>query len=78
VYGFAGLIDTGDRLEFRPRLPKSWTSMSFRLQRHGSSIRVTVDTDGATVELVDGLPVPIRTSDGRDVLLEADTPQRLT
>ena len=78
VYGFAGLIDTGDHLEFRPRLPDTWTSMSFGLQRHDSSIRVTVDREGATIEHVSGFPVPIRTSDGHDVLVDADTPLRVT
>ena len=43
VYGFAGLIDTGDHLEFRPRMPGAWSAMTFRLRRHGSSLRVTID-----------------------------------
>ncbi len=78
VYGFAGLVDTGDHLEFRPRLPGAWTSMSFRLQRHGSSIQVTVDEAGATVEVISGNPVPIRAPDGTDLRVEVGTPVRLT
>ncbi len=66
VYGFAGMVDTGDHLEFRPRLPAAWTSMSFRLLRHGTSIRVRVERDRAVVEVLDGHPVPIRTRDGQD------------
>jgi alpha,alpha-trehalose phosphorylase len=60
VQGFAGMIDTGSHLEFHPRLPDGWTSMSFRLLRHGSRVQVTLDADGATVEVLDGQPVPIR------------------
>ncbi|MEO6570512.1 MAG: glycosyl hydrolase family 65 protein, partial [Ilumatobacteraceae bacterium] len=63
VHGFAGLIDTGDHLEFRPRLPASWTLIRFSLQRHGSDLRVTVDPDGATVEVTAGHPVPVRRGD---------------
>jgi alpha,alpha-trehalose phosphorylase len=59
VRGFAGLADTGDNLRFAPRLPKSWTSMTFSLQRHGSDIKVSVDADGATVLVTAGSPVPV-------------------
>jgi alpha,alpha-trehalose phosphorylase len=50
-------------LRFAPRLPKEWTSMSFRLHRHGSDLRVTVDRDGCTVQVESGNPVPIRRDD---------------
>jgi alpha,alpha-trehalose phosphorylase len=78
VYGFAGLIDTGDHLEFRPRLPSAWTSMRFRLRRHGCSLEVVIDGDVATVELISGHSVPIRMPDGRDVRVEAGAPVPLT
>jgi alpha,alpha-trehalose phosphorylase len=64
LHGFAGLIDNGDYLRFTPRLPKSWTSMSFSLHRHGSDISVTVDAQGATVAVTDGHPVPVHTGEG--------------
>ena len=63
VNGFAGMTDNGDHLHFAPRLPATWTSMTFALQRHGSDISVTVDSDGATVSVVSGNPVPIHTDD---------------
>ena len=66
VYGFAGMIDTGEHLEFRPRLPAAWTSMRFRLHRHGSHIQVTVHPDHADVDVLDGHPVPIRLADGTE------------
>jgi len=71
VYGFAGLIDTGDHLEFRPRLPVSWTSMTFRLRRHGSSLRVVITHDRSTIEVLDGHPVPVRLEDGTVVHVES-------
>jgi alpha,alpha-trehalose phosphorylase len=63
VHGFAGLVDNGERLRFSPRLPDAWTSLSFRLHRHGSDLRVTLDRDGATVQVEAGNPVPIRRDD---------------
>jgi alpha,alpha-trehalose phosphorylase len=77
VYGFAGLVDTGDHLEFRPRLPAGWSSLTFRLRRHGSALRVCVDRAGATIEVVDGAPVPIRAADGTEVFVEVGTSHRL-
>ncbi|MEJ7800404.1 MAG: glycosyl hydrolase family 65 protein [Ilumatobacter sp.] len=77
VYGFGGLVDTGVHLEFRPRLPKEWTSMSFRLLRHGSAVRVTIDADGASVEVIDGNAVPLRTPGGEDVLVAPGTSVRV-
>lgn len=77
VYGFAGLVDTGDHLEFRPRLPEVWTSLTFPLRRHGSSLRVSIDHEHATVEVIDGPPVPIRMSDGTMVRIEPGCSERL-
>ncbi len=63
VHGFAGLADNGDQLRFAPRLPATWTTMTLRLRRHGSDLKVTVDADGASIEVLDGNPVPIRRGD---------------
>jgi alpha,alpha-trehalose phosphorylase len=64
VHGFGGLADNGDNIKLTPRLPGAWTSMAFRLRRHGSDIHVTVDTEGATIEVRAGNPVPIQTPEG--------------
>ena len=64
VHGFGGLVDNGERLRFSPRLPEAWTSLTFRLHRHGSDLRVTLDREGATVQVESGNPVPIRHHDG--------------
>ena len=60
VHGFVGLVDTGEHLRFAPRLPERWESLRFHIQRHGSQLAVTVDADGATIELLDGPPVPVQ------------------
>lgn len=66
VHGFAGLVDTGEHLRFEPRLPKTWTTMRFRIMRHGSRLRVTLDAEGATIELLDGPPVPVEADPATD------------
>jgi alpha,alpha-trehalose phosphorylase len=64
VFGFAGLFETGTAISFDPRLPSAWSSMSFRVQRHGSRMVVDLDHDGCTVSVVSGEPVPIHTQPG--------------
>jgi alpha,alpha-trehalose phosphorylase len=61
VYGFGGMRDGGEVLSFDPRLPDSWPSLTFRLTRLGTRVRVTVlpgeirfaveDGPGLTVEV---------------------------
>ena len=77
VYGFAGLVDTGDHLEFQPRIPGTWTSLAFPLRRHGSSLRVSIGHERSTIEVVDGPPVPVRMTDGTMVTVEPGTTERL-
>jgi alpha,alpha-trehalose phosphorylase len=60
VHGFAGMVDTGNHLRFAPRLPSAWTAMTFRLRRHGCTIKVAVDAEGATIDVVEGGTVPIQ------------------
>ncbi|HUF97548.1 MAG TPA: glycosyl hydrolase family 65 protein [Ilumatobacter sp.] len=63
VHGFAGLVDSGVEISLQPRLPACWTSMSFSLERHGSSIQITVDQEGATLTVAAGNRVPVRVGD---------------
>ena len=64
VHGFGGMADTGEHLRFAPRLPASWQSMSFRLQRHGCSVLVQLDPQGCTVTVESGDAVPVLTAEG--------------
>ncbi|MEO6124965.1 MAG: glycosyl hydrolase family 65 protein, partial [Ilumatobacteraceae bacterium] len=64
VFGFGGLYDSGISLQFNPRLPKEWSAMSFRIQRHGVHMHVELDNDGCTVTVLGDGTVPIETADG--------------
>ena len=76
VHGFAGMVEQGDHLEFAPRLPAAWDSVTFHLQRHGSLLRVELDADGATLTVLSGSGVPIRDGD-ESVLVTVDEPHRI-
>jgi alpha,alpha-trehalose phosphorylase len=67
VHGFAGMVEQGNHLEFSPRLPSSWEGLSFRLQRHGTTMQVDVAPDGLTLTILDGSGTPVRVGD--DVIL---------
>ena len=76
VFGFAGLYDSGISLQFSPRLPKDWSAMSFRIQRHGVHMNVDLDNDGCTITVLGDGIVPIDTADGV-VELATGTPLRI-
>ncbi len=76
VNGFAGMVEQGNYVEFTPRLPSTWDSVSFRLQRHGSILCVELDPHGVTLTVLSGSGVPVRIDD--DVtLVTADEPLRI-
>jgi alpha,alpha-trehalose phosphorylase len=76
VNGFAGMVEQGNHVEFSPRLPASWDGVSFRLQRHGTTVRVDLDPDGLTLTVLSGNGLPVRTGDDL-VLVTADEPLRI-
>ncbi|MGN6742925.1 MAG: glycosyl hydrolase family 65 protein, partial [Amnibacterium sp.] len=57
VYGFGGLRDAGGHLTFDPRLPADWPELRFRMQWHGTHLRVRVLQDEFVVDVTDGEPV---------------------
>jgi alpha,alpha-trehalose phosphorylase len=76
VNGFAGMVEQGNHLEFAPRLPSTWESLSFRLKRHGSLLQVDVDAAGLTLKVLAGSGVPVQVGD--DVaLVTCDEPLRI-
>jgi alpha,alpha-trehalose phosphorylase len=76
VNGFAGMVEQGNYVEFSPRLPKAWDGVSFRLQRHGSTLLVDLDPDGVTLTVLSGGGVPVRIGD--DItLVTVDEPLRI-
>ena len=52
AFGFAGLFETGTALSFDPILPAEWGRVTFRIERHGSRLRVELDPAGCTVTVV--------------------------
>ena len=69
VNGFAGMRDYPEGLEFNPVLPDAWTRYSFPLVYKGSRIRVTVDADGARIELIDGDPLNLKLC-GKEIMVD--------
>jgi alpha,alpha-trehalose phosphorylase len=68
AFGFAGLFDSGTALRFTPSLPSRWEGVTFHMQRHGARLRVSIDAEGSTVEVLDGHPVPIESPDRAEVV----------
>jgi len=62
VFGFAGLSLLGDGIALDPRLPASWTSLSFACQWRGRSLKVRIDQTRKIVEvaMAAGLPMTVR------------------
>ncbi|MFE5337961.1 glycoside hydrolase family 65 protein [Isoptericola sp. NPDC056573] len=64
AFGFGGMRDHDGVLSFDPRLPQGWEALTFRVQWHGSRLRVTVRPD--ELELV------AETGDGAKVLVRGE------
>ncbi|MGW6228475.1 glycoside hydrolase family 65 protein [Cellulosimicrobium cellulans] len=60
--GFGGMRDSDGELSFDPRLPQEWESLTFRVQWHGSRLRVTVLPDAIELdaETGEGAQVTVR------------------
>ncbi|NQX14146.1 glycoside hydrolase family 65 protein [Microbacteriaceae bacterium VKM Ac-2855] len=54
VYGFGGMRDHGGRITFEPRLPSSWTKLTFRITLHGTRVRVEVGQEALVLTVEDG------------------------
>jgi len=59
VNGFGGMRDHRGELSFDPRLPEDWPSLVFHLQWQGSPMRVTVEQDAITIDVLSGRPVQL-------------------
>ena len=69
VAGFGGMRDHGGRLSLRPQLPPTWTSLHFRLRWRESRVRVEVNAQEVTYELVAGPDEGLEIIDNGDPLL---------
>ena len=77
VAGFGGMRDHGETLAFAPRLPSRLTRLQFGLLYRGRRLRVEVDSEHASYELLDGDALEI-THHGNPITVEAGTTQRCT
>lgn len=73
VAGFGGMRDHGATLSFTPRLPAPLTKICFRLQYQGRRLRVTINPDDATYELVGGEPLDLL-HHGEPMKISSDAP----
>ncbi len=54
VQGFAGMRTVTGKLSFAPQLPEGWDGYSFKIVYRGRLIKLSVDLDGTTLELLEG------------------------
>jgi alpha,alpha-trehalose phosphorylase len=73
VAGFGGMRDYGDGLILAPRLPPRLTRLSFGILFRGRRLRVEVNAEHATYELLDGEPLEL-THHGEPVTVSSDEP----
>lgn len=59
IQGFGGLRIINDQLSLNPFLPKAWKALSFRTVFRGRTIKVNVDQNSASCDLLEGEPLKI-------------------
>lgn len=73
VFGFGGMRDHGGAISFDPRLPESWSALTFRITIRGTRLRVTVSSDSIdlAVEVGSTVTVVVR---GKEVIVTNKSP----
>jgi alpha,alpha-trehalose phosphorylase len=71
VFGFAGLRVKESGLSLSPSLPEEWTSLQFQLQYQNRLLRVHIEKDAVTYQIVDGEDMTI-THNGEVISLGSD------
>jgi alpha,alpha-trehalose phosphorylase len=76
AFGFGGMRDHGGRLSFDPRLPLTWSTLTFRVLWRGSRLLVTLTEDQLSITVVetgeDGqVPITVR---GQEYAVSAGSP----
>src|SRR5260370_13253107 len=59
VGGFGGMRAGAGTLFFNPRLPSGISELRFRLRYRGRKLRVTITSERAKYELLEGEPLPV-------------------
>ena len=73
VYGFGGFRDHGGHFSLDPRLPETWSSLTFRLTLFGSRVRVTLRSDELDLAIEEGDAVTLDVR-GESVTVTAGSP----
>jgi alpha,alpha-trehalose phosphorylase len=76
VYGFGGMRDYNGVITFDPRLPESWTGLTFQITLRGTRVRVNLTRDEICFEVVVGDTAEMYVRDQRFVVT-AGTPCRV-
>lgn len=73
VHGFAGLIERGDCIEFRPNLPEGLPAAQFNLQRQGCILNIKLDHKGLDFTVLSGHAVSLLIGHERHTLGVGET-----
>jgi alpha,alpha-trehalose phosphorylase len=73
VYGFGGMRDHGGAITFDPRLPESWSALTFRITIRGTRLRVTVTSDSLELAVEVGSTVTVEVR-GKQVVVTSKSP----
>jgi alpha,alpha-trehalose phosphorylase len=73
VYGFGGMRDHGGAITFDPRLPESWSALTFRITIRGTRLRVTVTSDSLELAVEVGSTVTVEVR-GKEVVVTSKSP----
>ena len=76
VYGFGGMRDHNGVITFDPRLPSSWTGLTFQITLRGTRVRVNLTRDEICFEVVEGDTADMYVR-GKRVVVRAGTPSRV-
>ena len=76
VYGFGGMRDHNGVITFDPRLPSSWTGLTFQITLRGTRVRVNLTRDEICFEVVEGDTADTYVR-GKRVVVRAGTPSRV-
>jgi alpha,alpha-trehalose phosphorylase len=76
AYGFGGMRDYNGVVTFDPRLPESWTGLTFRITLRGTRVNVDVTSREITFTVVEGESAELAVR-GQHFIVSADKPVRV-
>ena len=76
AYGFGGMRDYNGVVTFDPRLPESWSSLSFQVSLRGARVKVEVTADAIGFMVIEGESAEVSVR-GQLVTVTAEAPVRV-